>query len=152
MQTDENSSLRSKSAAHLKAPASKAVTPPPAVATAAAPSRKSIAGLTVRASKAAIRSAPECRPPNPGRETAAVIERLRALLNSLPANKNDRAVALIKACIMEGICVDRRIVSFLVYLGFNNVHAGRTLHQHTRGKGSTAYWSKGANGRYRLLD
>lgn len=152
MQTNENELPRRKSAAHLKVPARKAITPPPAAVPQAPPSRKSIAGLTVRPSKAPVRIVPECRPPNPGRETTAAYERLRALLNSLPANKNDRAIVLIKACIMEGICIDRKIVSVLVHLGFDNFHAGAMLHRHTRGKGSTAHWSKGADGRFRLLD
>lgn len=152
MHANENHSVRRKSAAHLKAPAHKVAKPLPAVASDPPPSRKSIAGLTVRVTKTKSQPAPQCRPPSPGRETTAVIERMRALRDSLPPNKNDRAVAMIKVCIMEGICIDRRIVSFLVHLGFNNGHAGRTLHQHTLGKGSVAYWSKGADNRYRIIE
>jgi len=151
MQTDQNDMPPRRSAAHIKAPANKP-TAAPVPLPISSPPRSSAAGLMLRKNEPSPLAASAPRAPRAARERTALFDRLRALRDSLPSNKNDRAVVLIKACIMEGISAGPDIVSALVYLHSDNAHVGGTLHRHTLGKGSTAHWSKGEGSRYRLLD
>ncbi len=75
---------------------------------------------------------------------------LRELDHACRANgsKHDRAIALICACIDEGVDTGARIVGALKRLGFNAQHVGKLLHDYTGNDPSRHHWQRDEAGRY----
>lgn len=129
MHNEQKAPLRSVSAAGIVAPARKSAPPQPPIASPA-PKRTSAAGLTVPNTKPAVAPPPAaCEPLRTEAERRALFDRLRALRDSIASvkNANDRAVALITACISGGICTKPGIVSALNHLGMHPGHAGKMV-------------------------
>lgn len=73
---------------------------------------------------------------------------VRKLMRDCGPNKNDRANAVITACIIEGINRGGRILGVMHTLEFNRKHAGVTISRGiTEGR-----WSKDDDGVYHLPD
>lgn len=84
----------------------------------------------------------------------SIFERLRRLDHELAGesvNKNDRCVALITACIWDGIDTGERIIGALVRLGYKPGHVAIII-KHNTGKNPALHrWFIGDEGRhYRL--
>jgi hypothetical protein len=79
----------------------------------------------------------------------AVFGRLNKLIVACgpKPNKNDLAIALITACIGEGINTEQKIIGVLARLGLNPKHAAMMLKEH-----GTDRWQRGPDRSYRLLD
>ena len=85
----------------------------------------------------------------PDAEVNAIFERLRGLMKDCGrpgANKHDRMIVLIAACIDEGINTGTRIVGVAKRLEFDGQHAGIVL-----STGVGRYWERDENGTYRNL-
>ena len=147
MQNEIDLAPRRASAAHLKAP--KRSAPVPMGQPAAEPALTSIAQLTAPNEPAAPTS------PTPKRQSknAARFDRLKRLRDTLAPNlnRNELAMALIEACLLEGIRGEGDIVRTLYHLGFDNRHAANVLRKSAGSNPRLHRWAKGADGRYRLL-
>ena len=153
MQNEQVAAPRRVSAAGIAARARKSTAAP--TVTSIVRKRTSAAGLSVPAGKPVVTpapTAPACEPLRTRAEERALFDRLRALRDSLPRNKNDRAVAVISACIAGGICTRRSILAALGHLGFHYGQAIPTLDKNTGGSVARHRWSIGGDGRYRLLE
>lgn len=82
--------------------------------------------------------------------TENLFSRLRNLIDQSGANKHDRAIVAISACIMEGIDTGPRIIDTLEQLGFKGSHVGITLNRETGINPERSRWSRDAEGRYSL--
>ena len=85
--------------------------------------------------------------------SAALFDRLRGLIDacSLEANRHDQAIAVITACIDEGIDTRPRIVGMMKHLGFDYRHAAMTLNDAAGIDSDRHRWRRDATGRYSLL-
>ncbi|WFL76151.1 hypothetical protein P7228_09060 [Altererythrobacter arenosus] len=63
---------------------------------------------------------------------------------------SDRLMALIPACIVEGITKGPLITLALTLIGYNKRHVGMTLNDGNLGKIDSCPWFRDAQGRYRL--
>lgn len=79
-------------------------------------------------------------------ETVAIFRRLRELMQSCKANKNDRMIVLITACIDEGFNQSSRIRGAVKCLGFDDQHARIILN-----KSIGSQWTRDESGIYRNL-
>lgn len=77
---------------------------------------------------------------------------LRELLNTCGPNKNDRAVALISACIGDGAATRGEIVSVGARLGLNSRHVAAILDQDTGTNPERHRWQRDRKGTYSFLD
>lgn len=84
-----------------------------------------------------------------GPDDGSTFDRLRKLMVRCGKNKNDRAIAVISACIMEGFDTRPRIIGALKHLGFNPRHAAMILNDGT-GRPDSHWWHRDADGRYSL--
>lgn len=84
--------------------------------------------------------------------TDPVIERLKRLHATCTAggNKNDTAVALITACLEEGVDTRARIIGALEPLGFNYKHIAIMLQRGTGNTPERDRWRLDMAGRYHL--
>ncbi|QIG53755.1 hypothetical protein G6N82_05945 [Altererythrobacter sp. BO-6] len=85
----------------------------------------------------------------------ALITRLGALDLSLQDNKvntNDRVLALISACITEGVDQGPSIVEVLARLGFDRRHVGLTLNKGIQQVPVWPNWGRRDDGRYYVPD
>lgn len=96
-------------------------------------------------------SAPHDMPPA---EVDAIFERLRALKKQFgrSPNKNELAIALIGACILEGFDTRARIVGALATLGLDRSHAVLVLRENEGKDPAQHVWELDGNGHYRLHD
>jgi len=78
--------------------------------------------------------------------------RLRALKEACGSNKNDSAIALITACIGEGIDTRPQIIGTLKHLDYNPRHVGMMLNNNEGSLPSLHRWMRDADGCYRLHD
>jgi len=76
---------------------------------------------------------------------------LRELLEACGPNKNDRAVALIGACIGDGVARKGEIVSVGARLGLNPRHVAAILDQDTGTNPERYRWQRDAKGTYSIL-
>ncbi len=137
------------SAAGLKAPARRIDWPAPVPPSIASAPRRSAAGLTVLKRKLAAK--PSSAPGKTRRRQTknfALYDRLRTLRDAIKPSSNqpELAIALIEACITEGICTKSGIVSTLVYLHLSNKFAGAMINSGLK----AGRWWKDADGRYHL--
>lgn len=79
-------------------------------------------------------------------ETVAIFRRLRELMEACKANKNDRMIVLIAACIDEGFDKWPRIEGAVKCLGFDDHHARIVLN-----KSIGIQWTRDESGIYRNL-
>lgn len=79
-------------------------------------------------------------------ETVAIFRRLRELMQACKANKNDRMIVLIAACIDEGFDKWPRIEGAVKCLGFDEKHARIVLN-----KSIGVQWTRDESGIYRNL-
>jgi len=79
-----------------------------------------------------------------------VFERLRALKADCGANKHDQAVALISACILEGLDTGPRIVGALTAIGMNPNHIRIMLRELTGASPDCHCWRRDGEGRHSL--
>jgi len=64
------------------------------------------------------------------------------------ANKHDRALMLISACISDGITAEQHIIGTVATVGFNHGHVAKLLKDGIRLKPEWPYWGRDENGRY----
>mgnify|MGYP001068991244 CR=1 FL=1 len=109
----------------------------------AAPKKVSAAHIEIR--KAATKAAPE---------TADLFNRLRALLRDITpgTNKNDQVIALISACIGEGIVIKKEIIGLVSHLGFNPRHVAKMLDAGTGGDPASGHWRRNSDGTFSLFE
>ncbi|SFP99977.1 hypothetical protein [Sphingomonas rubra] len=88
------------------------------------------------------------RPPSPAGSYAD----LRELLDTCGRNKNDRALALISACIGDGITTKSEIVSVGARLGLNPRHVAAILDQDTGTNPERHRWQRDGKGTYSFLN
>ncbi|MCB4862723.1 hypothetical protein K7W03_24355 [Sphingobium sp. PNB] len=90
-------------------------------------------------------------PPVPDAE---LFDRLRGLIQACgtEANKHDQAIAVIAACIDEGLNTRPRIVGAMRHLGFSAAHAAMMLNEATGCDPSRYRWQRDSTGRYSLLN
>lgn len=74
---------------------------------------------------------------------------LNNTLNATDANKHDKAIALIRACIGEGIRSGSEIIARLSELGYNKSHIGLML-KHNRQGTVDKLWIRDDDGLYHL--
>lgn len=79
-------------------------------------------------------------------ETVAIFRRLRELMQACKANKNDRMIVLIAACIDEGFDRYPRIMGAVKCLGFDDHHARIILN-----KSIGVHWTRDESRIYRNL-
>jgi len=114
--------------------------------------RISAATLTVpKKAVAPAHTIPEQRPPKA--KTAAMFERLQKLMDDCgpKPNKHDLVIALITACITEGVNTRREIIAVLVHLGLNNKHVAMMLKEGAGSDPEAYRWRRNEDGVYRLL-
>ena len=85
---------------------------------------------------------------------ATLFDRLRGLIQACgpEANKHDQAIAVIAACIDEGVNTRPRIVGVMKHLGFSTAHAARMLNESTGCHPSRYRWQSYLAGRYSHLN
>ena len=90
---------------------------------------------------------------NPPVREAMLFDRLRGLIQACgpEANKHDQAIAVIAACIDEGLNTRPRIVGAMKHLGFSTAHAAMILNEATGSDPSRYRWQRDSSGRYSLL-
>lgn len=81
---------------------------------------------------------------------AAIFDRLRGLMAACGSNKHDVAIALISACIEEGVDTGPRIIGTLRRLELNPGHAARMLKEGTGSDPARHRWQRDEEGRYSL--
>jgi hypothetical protein len=79
------------------------------------------------------------------------IERLRQLVREAGPSKHDQAIALISACILQGLNARAQIIDLGMTLGFNRKHIAIQLIEHTGNSPERHRWSVDTNGKYALL-
>ncbi len=89
---------------------------------------------------------------NPSDSSAALFDRLRDLIHACDdTSKHDQAIAVITACISEGVNTRPRLVGAMRHLGFDYRHAALTLNNGTGSDPERHRWQRDAEGRYSLL-
>ena len=85
---------------------------------------------------------------------AELFDRLRGLIQACgtEANKHDQAIAVIAACIDEGLDTRPRIVGAMRHLGFSAAHAAMILNEATGCNSERHRWRADEGGRYSLLN
>lgn len=91
---------------------------------------------------------------DPSVRDAALFDRLRGLIQACgpEANKHDQAIAVIAACIDEGLNTRPRIVGAMKHLGFSTAHAAMMLTEATGCNPERHRWRADEGGRYSLLN
>lgn len=77
------------------------------------------------------------------------IDELIALCGA-SANRHDRALAAITACIADGIDTKQDLIRVLAKYGFDGGHIANVLNDRKGPFRNSEHWSIDANGRYRL--
>lgn len=91
------------------------------------------------------------RPACGGDDYISSLRRLDASMGP-SVNRNDRAIALISACIGRGIATQRAIIRTLYYLDFNPKHIVMMLKTNTGRNPSAYHWKLSDTGAYQLHD
>ena len=67
------------------------------------------------------------------------------------ANKHDRGVTLIAACIENGVDLTNEIIGAIRPLGYSSFHIGKLIHDRTGNDPDRHWWSRDASGHHTLL-
>ena len=67
------------------------------------------------------------------------------------ANRHDKALAAITACIANGVDTKDEIIRVLTKRGFDGGHIANVLHERKGPFRNSEHWSIGADGRYHLV-